>query len=197
MADFTHELDVISDFFEVEEHSHYTAKPTAEHASERLSEVEELFRKSATFPDDGRRRALAVTLFANVLNVFVESVMWNSFDDDAFPLFSAQYGDRVDEWLNKVASVLQTVVHTDLTAPFALDGVNTFFWWYVAPLYEMGVVHNRIKSRGTPHTDREDVVEALKLLNASIGPYLPNPPPAHERPAGEATPGRRRQRTEA
>ena len=79
MADFTHELDVISDFFEVEEHSHYTAKPTAEHASERLSEVEELFRKSATFPDDGRRRALAVTLFANVLNVFVESVMWNEF----------------------------------------------------------------------------------------------------------------------
>lgn len=197
MADFTHELDVISDFFEVEEHSHYTAKPTAEHASERLSEVEELFRKSATFPDDGRRRALAVTLFANVLNVFVESVMWNNFDDDAFPLFRAQYGDRVDEWLNKVASVLQTVVHADLTAPFPLGYVDTFFWWYVAPLYEMGVVHNRIKSRGTPHTDREDVNQALKLLNASIGPYLPNPPPAHERPTGEATPGRRRQRTEA
>ena len=97
------------------------------------------------------------------------------FDDDAFPLFSAQYGDRVDEWLNKVASVLQTVVHTDLTAPFALDGVNTFFWWYVAPLYEMGVVHNRIKSRGTPHTDREDVVEALEVVERVDWALPPQP----------------------
>ena len=46
-----------------------------------------------------------------------------------------------------------------------VDAVTTFFWWYVAPLYEAGTVSNQIKSQATPHLDREFVGMALDLLN--------------------------------
>ena len=60
MAGFTHELDVIVRGLLSARGALalHLAKPPAVHASASLSEVEELFRKSATFPDDGRRRAL-------------------------------------------------------------------------------------------------------------------------------------------
>ena len=81
------------------------------------------------------------------------------------------------------------------------DPVTTFFWWYMAPLYESGNAFEELQMRlsyETPHLDREDLAKALDLLHKTVESLPAEPPPvAHERPAGGATPGRRRQRTEA
>ena len=146
--------------------------------------MEELFRKSATFPDDGRRRALAVTFFEKVLSQFFEvSLIADDIDSGG-----GEYIPRVSEWTKKVASVLKTVVSTDDTAPFLLDNVNTFFWWYVAPRYQTG------DALGEGLETREDVMTALDMLNDALGH---NSLLVHDRPEGEAAPGPRRQRTDS
>jgi hypothetical protein len=198
MSHFTHELDDVEAFFQLEEYSHYLAKPPVEHATKLLSEVQDLFRKTLTYTeeDDGRRRALTITLFANVLNVFVELSMW---DDADYGIFSAEWGEGVRDWANTLALVLRNVVRYEDSVSTKSDPVTTFFWWYMAPLYETGVVYNQIKAHvnsASHHIDREEVAgSALDLLNETISNLHAGPPPAHERPAGEATPGRRRQRT--
>ena len=201
MSNFTHEEDDVMGFFQLEDYAHYSVRVYATVGTELLTEVEELFRKTLTYTeeDDGRRRALIITLFANVLNVFVELLMW---EDSDYGIFGAEMGDDVRDWAAKVASTLRSVVRSEDSVSTKSDPVTTFFWWYMAPLYEAGTASNQISETrlayGPPHLDREDLMKALDLLNETIS-YLPaDPPPvAHERPAGEATPGRRRQRTEA
>ena len=198
MAGFTHEQDDVEGFFQLEEYSHHLAKPPVVNATASLSEVEALFRESATFPDDGRRRALIITLFANVLQVFVELLMWEEYD---YGLFGAEMGEGVRDWANTLASTLRSVVRSEDSVSTKSDPVTTFFWWYMAPLYESGNAFEELQMRlsyETPHLDREDLAKALDLLNERINDLPAEPPPvAHERPAGGATPGRRRQRTEA
>jgi hypothetical protein len=69
------------------------AKPPVEHATKLLSELQDLFRKTLAYTeeDDGRRRSLAITLFANVLNVFVELSMWEGSD---YGIFGAELRGR-------------------------------------------------------------------------------------------------------
>lgn len=201
MSHFTHELDSVEEFFQLGEYENYLAKPPVEHATEFLAEVQDLFHKILTYTeeDDGRLRALTITLFANVLNVFVELSMWESSD---YGLFSDTWGESVQDWANTLASALRSVVDPLNNVSTRYDPVTTFFWWYMAPLYEAGTVSNQITQTrlayGPPHLDHEDLMNALDLLDETIKTLPTDPPPAlHERPAGEATPGRRRQRTEA
>lgn len=201
MSHFTHELDDVEAFFQIGEHENYLAKPPVEHATELLAEVQDLFHKTLTYTeeDDGRRRALTITLFANVLNVFVELSMWESSN---YGLFSDTWGDTVQDWANTLASALRSVVRYEESVSTTSDPVTTFFWWYMAPLYEAGTVSNQITQTrlayGPPHLHHEDLMDALDLLDQTIKTLPTDPPPAlHERPAGEATPGRRRQRAEA
>ena len=199
MSNFTHEKDDVEGFFQLEEYAHYSVKEYVQVGTELLEELAEMFRKSVVYTqeDDGRRRALTMTFFANVLNMFVELSMWNDVD---YGLFSDMWGSDVQDWAEKVASTLRSVVRKDDSVSTKVDAVTAFFWWYVAPLYEMGTVSNHISETrlayGPPHLDRDDVLKALDLLNETINRLPTDPPPAaHERPAGEATPGRRRQRT--
>ena len=196
MNAFTHEQDDVEGFFQLEEYSHYLAKPPVQHASERLSEVEALFLKSARRAPVRwyARRALAVRFFTNVLNVFIELSLW---DDADYGLFSAELGEEVRDWAAKVASVLKNVMRTEDTVSFTLEGVKTFFWWYVAPLYETDAAWYRIHAQSGElvATDRDDVMKALDLLHETIRNLPLNPPPTHDRPEGEAAPNRRRQRT--
>ena len=198
MSHFTHEQDDVEGFFQLEEYAHYSAKTPYSVGTELLSEVHNLFRKTRTYTeeDDGRRRALTITLFANVLNVFVELSMWNDAD---YGLFGDMWSSDVQDWANTLALVLSSVVRYEDSVSTRSDPVTTFFWWYMAPLYETGVVYNQIKAHvnsASHHIDREEVAgSALDLLNETIKNLPTSPPPAHGRPAGEATPGRRRQRT--
>ena len=200
MSFFTHEQDDVENFFQLEEYAHYSRKIPATVATEYLEELAEMFRKNVvqTQADDGARRAITITLFANVLNVFVEFLMWNDSD---YGLFGDMWGSDVQDWANTLASTLRSVVRNDDSVSTKSDALTTFFWWYMAPLYEMGTVYNHIKAhvRDPAHyIDREDLMKALDLLNETVERLPAEPPPvAHERPAGEATPGRRRQRTEA
>tara|TARA_B100000963_G_scaffold355840_1_gene374880 strand:+ start:2205 stop:3893 length:1689 start_codon:yes stop_codon:yes gene_type:complete len=203
MANFSHEQDDVEGFFQLEEYSHYSLREYATVGTELLEELAEMFRKSVVYTqeDDGARRALTITFFANVLNMFVELSMWNDTD---YGLFGDMWDYNVQDWAKKVASTLRSVVRKDDSLPLeASERVTTFFWWYVAPLYEMGTVSNQISETrlayGPPHLDQDDVLKGLSLLDETVE-RLPADPPtdaAHERPSGEATPGRRRQRTEA
>lgn len=197
MSHFTHEKDDVEAFFQLEEYSHYSAKPPVEHATKLLSEVQDLFRKTLTYTeeDDGRRRALTITLFANVLDVFVELSMW---DDADYGLFSDMWGESVRDWAKTLGLVLRNIVLYEDSVSTKSDPVTTFFWWYMAPLYETGVVYNQIKAHvnsASHHIDRAEVAgSALDLLNETINRLPTGPPPAHERPEGEAAPAPRRQR---
>ena len=203
MGHFTHVEDDVENFFQLEEYSHYSQRTPYDVGTELLEELAEMFRKSVVYTqeDDGARRALTITFFANVLNMFVELSMWNDAD---YGLFGAEMGSDVQDWAEKVASTLRSAVRKDDSLPLeASERVTTFFWWYVAPLYEMGTVSNQISETrlayGPPHLDRDDVMKALELLDETVqrlpAPQQGEPPAARERPAGEATPGRRRQRT--
>jgi len=184
MSYFTHDPDDVEGFFQLPDYSHYAARSVSEHSSDTLDKLEALFIKSDHFPDDGRRRALIVTLYANVLNLFVEVTMWDEAD---LGHWGAVVDYDVQRWTNKVASVLQTAVSID---------ENTFFWWYVAPLYETGVVRNQIKAQETVHLDLGDINKAREELGRAFYRFGASTS-ARERPDGEATPGRRRQRTDA
>tara|TARA_B100001057_G_C22870031_1_gene958326 strand:- start:5033 stop:6691 length:1659 start_codon:yes stop_codon:yes gene_type:complete len=194
MSFFTHDQDDVEGFFQLEEYAHYSRRTPYDVVTEYLDELAEMFRKNVvqTQADDGARRAITITFFANVLNVFVEFLMWNDSD---YGLFGAEMDSDVGDWANTVASTLRSVVRKDDSVSTKSDAVTTFFWWYVAPLYEAGTVSNQIKSQATPHLDRGDVLKALDLLNEVISNLPTDPPPAlHERPEGEAAPGPRRQR---
>jgi len=198
MGHFTHKEDDVENFFQLEEYAHYSRRTPYDVATELLDEIRGLFRKTSTYTeeDDGRQRALTITLFANVLNVFVELSMWNDAD---YGLFGDVWSSDVQDWANRLASTLRSVVRYEDSVSTKSDAVITFFWWYVAPLYEAGTVHSHIKAHySVPHViERDDVLKGLSLLDETIE-RLPAEPPAdvlHERPAGEATPGRRRQRT--
>jgi hypothetical protein len=199
MSNFTHNRDDVEGFFQLEEYAHSSVRVYATVGTELLDEIRDLFRKIHTYTeeDDGRQRALTITLFANVLNLFVELSMW---DDADYGLFGDMWGSDVQGWANTVASTLRSVMRYEDSVSTRSDPVTTFFWWYVAPLYEAGTVSNHISETrlayGPPHLDRDDVLKALDLLNDTIERLPADPPVAHERPAGEATPGRRRQRTE-
>ena len=203
MGHFTHVEDYVEGFFQLEEHAHYSRRTPHDVATEYLDELAEMFRQNVvqTQADYGARRAITMTFFANVLNVFVELWMWN--DADA-TLFSDHWNEDVQDFAIKLASTLRSVLRKDYTVSSRSDAVTTFFWWYVAPLYEMGTASNHIKAHYfPPHViERDDVLKGLSLLDETVErlPPLEQDPPAdaaHERPSGEATPGRRRQRTEA
>ena len=194
MSFFTHDQDDVEGFFQLEEYAHYSRKIPATVATEYLEELAEMFRKNVvqTQADDGARRAITITFFANVLNVFVELSMWEGSD---YGIFGDMWASNVQDWAEKLASTLRSVVRTDDSVSTKADAVTTFFWWYVAPLYEAGTLTNQIKSQATPHLDREFVGGALDLLNETVERLPTDPPPAlHERPEGEAAPGPRRQR---
>ena len=197
MSFFTHDQDDVEGFFQLEEYAHYSAKTPYSVATEYLEELAEMFRKNVvdTQADDGARRAITITFFANVLNVFVELSMW---EDSDYGLFGAEMGEDVGDWANTLASTLRSVVRKDDSVSTKSDAVTTFFWWYVAPLYEAGTVNNQISQTGLaygpPHHDREDLMKALDLLNETVERLPTEPPPAHERPEGEAAPAPRRQR---
>jgi hypothetical protein len=194
MSFFTHDQDDVEGFFQLEEYAHYSRRTPYDVVTEYLDELAEMFRKNVvqTQADDGARRAITITFFANVLNVFVELSMWEGAD---YGLFGDMWDSVVQDWAEKVASTLGSVVRKDESVSTKSDAVTTFFWWYVAPLYEAGTVSNQIKSQATPHLDREFVGMALDLLNETVERLPADPPPAlHERPEGEAAPGPRRQR---
>tara|TARA_Y100000768_G_scaffold288979_1_gene223152 strand:+ start:1805 stop:3478 length:1674 start_codon:yes stop_codon:yes gene_type:complete len=196
MGHFTHVEDDVENFFQLEEYAHYSQRTPHSVATEYLKELAEMFRKNVvdTQADDGARRAITITFFANVLNVFVELSMWNNADDT---LFSDHWNEDVQDFAIKLASTLRSVVRKDDSVSTKPDAVTTFFWWYVAPLYEAGTVHNHIKAHYfPPHLERDDVLKGLSLLDETVE-RLPADPPAdalHERPEGEAAPGPRRQR---
>lgn len=182
MSFFTHDQDDVEGFFQLEEYAHYSRRTPYDVVTEYLDELAEMFRKNVvqTQVDDGARRAITITFFANVLNVFVELSMWNGADDT---LFSDHWNEDVQDFAIKLASTLRSVVRKDESVSTKSDAVTTFFWWYVAPLYEAG------------NLDRGDVLKALDLLNEVISNLPTDPPPTlHERPEGEAAPGPRRQR---
>lgn len=207
MGFFGHKQDDVDSFFMLKDDAHYSDKTPYDASTEYLDKLSELFRKSVadTQADNGARRAISITFFANVLDVFVELSMWNEAD---LSLHSDTWNDRVQEWAHKVASTLWSVVRKDDSLPSEEEyRVVTFFWWYVAPLYEMGTASNHIEAHhNTHHLERDDVLKALSLLDdtlmgidlqdETVERVPTDPPAAHERPAGEATPGRRRQRTE-
>jgi len=198
MSNFTHEQDDVEAFFQLEDYAHYSVRVYATVGTELLTEVQNMFRKTLTYTeeDDGRMRALIITLFANVLQVFVELLMW---EDSDYGIFGAEMGEDVGDWANTLASTLRSVVRCEDSVSTKSDPVTTFFWWYMAPLYEAGTASNQISQTrlayGPPHLDREDLMNALDLLNETVE-RLPTEPPsaAHERPDGEAAPGPRRQR---
>ena len=199
MGHFTHKEDDVEGFFQLDDdYAHYWKKIPADVATKHLSEIRDLFRKTRTYTeeDDGRQRALTITFFANVLNVFVELWMWNDADDT---LLSDHWGSDVQDWAEKLASTLKSVLRYEDSVSTESNAVTTFFWWYVAPLYEAGTVSNQIKAHYfPPHViERHDVLKGLSLLDDTVARLPADPPAAHERPSGEATPGRRRQRTEA
>ena len=193
MSFFTHDQDDVEGFFQLEEYAHYSRRTPYDVVTEYLDELAEMFRKNVvqTQADDGARRAITITFFANVLNVFVELSMWNGAD---YTLFSDHWNEDVQDFAIKLASTLGSVVRKDESVSTKVDAVTTFFWWYVAPLYEAGTVSNQIKSQATPHLDREFVGMALDLLDETVERLPSNASPAHERPEGEAAPGSRRQR---
>ena len=182
MSFFTHDQDDVEGFFQLEEYAHYSRRTHYDVVTEYLDELAEMFRKNVvqTQVDDGARRAITITFFANVLNVFVELSMWEGAD---YGLFGAEMGSNVQDFAIKLASTLRSVLRKDESVSTKSDAVTTFFWWYVAPLYEAG------------NLDREDIMKALDLLNETVERLPTDPPPAlHERPEGEAAPGPRRQR---
>tara|TARA_B100000575_G_scaffold28105_1_gene19013 strand:+ start:80 stop:1708 length:1629 start_codon:yes stop_codon:yes gene_type:complete len=182
MSFFTHDQDDVEGFFQLEEYAHYSRRTHYDVVTEYLDELAEMFRKNVvqTQVDDGARRAITITFFANVLNVFVELSMWEGAD---YGLFGAEMGSNVQDFAIKLASTLRSVLRKDESVSTKSDAVTTFFWWYVAPLYEAG------------NLDREFVGMALDLLNETVERLPTDPPPAlHERPEGEAAPGPRRQR---
>lgn len=197
MSNFTHEQDDVEGFFQLEEYAHYSYRVYATVGTELLDEIRDLFSKTRTYTeeDDGRQRALTITLFANVLNLFVELSMWEDAD---YGLFGDTWGSDVQGWANTVASTLRSVMRYEDSVSTRSDPVPTFFWWYMAPLYEAGTASNHISETrlayGPPHLDRDDVLKALNLLNETIERLPTDPPAAHERPEGEAAPGPRRQR---
>ncbi len=194
MGHFTHEEDGVQGFFQLEEYAHYSDRTPHSVATEYLEELAEMFRKNVvdTQADDGARRAITITFFANVLNVFVELSMW---DDADYGLSSDEWNEDVQDWAEKVASALRSVVRTDDSVSAKSDAVTAFFWWYVAPLYEMGTVSQHIRAHYfPPHLERDDVLKALDLLNETVERLPSNASPVHERPEGEAAPGPRRQR---
>ena len=193
---FTHEEDDVENFFQLEEYAHYSRRTPYDVATELLEEIRNLFRKTLTYTekDDGRQRTLTITFFANVLNVFVELSMWNDADDT---LFSDHWNEDVQNFANKLASTLRSVLRYEDSVSTRSDAVTTFFWWYVAPLYEAAASALQVQLVGLHVIERDDVLKGLSLLDETVE-RLPADPPtdaAHERPAGEATPGRRRQRT--
>jgi len=194
MAAFSHDQNDIKDFFSLEEHARHAAEPMVELATAALSRVEELFRQTTAFPADGRRRWNSTNLFVYALRVFGELAKWRAQDNGAF---GDVWGEVLDTWAEKVASVVTMAVGHDDERYFSTEPspeeVNLFFWWYVAPRYETGAVVDLLKVHTTDSDDREAAMVALDELNR----WLPDALPEHARPEGEATPGRRRQRTEA
>lgn len=197
MAAFGHNRNDIGDFFSLEEHAQHAqhaTKPTVELATACLSRVEELFRQTTAFPADGRRRWNITNLFVYALRVFGELAKWRAADNGAF---GDVWGEVLDAWAEKVASVLAAAVAHDDEQRFSMEPspeeVNLFFWWHVAPWYETGAAADLLKVHTADSGDREAAMVALDELNR----WLPDALPEHARPEGEATPGRRRQRTEA
>ena len=181
--------DDIRGFFLLEEHSRSGANPVVVDASACLSKVEELFRQSATFLPYFRRRGDATKLFANALdNVFSE--VNRSYD--AYP---DELKDAIDDWAEKVVSVLRVAVGHVSNGSFHLASygqVHLFFWRFVATLYETGEVVKLLKTHSEPgdRIRRENAMAGLAELNS----WLPDTP-AHERPEGDDARRGRRQRT--